>query len=45
VNTLNISEGITGNPNVNIISESGLYALVMTSRKPQAKTVQEMGHG
>jgi len=37
VNTLNISEGIQGNPNVNIISESGLYALVMTSRKPEVK--------
>jgi len=36
-NTLIINEGIQGNPNVNIISESGLYALVLTSRKPQAK--------
>lgn len=26
-----------GNPNVTIISESGLYSLVLTSRKPEAK--------
>lgn len=26
-----------GNPNVNIINESGLYALILRSRKPQAK--------
>ena len=38
-NTLRISEGIQqnrGNPNVNIISESGLYTLVMRSNKPEA---------
>lgn len=38
--TLNIAEGISsgpGNPNVTIISESGLYALILTSRKPEAK--------
>lgn len=36
-NTLRISEGIRGNPNMNIISESGLYALIMRSNKPDAK--------
>jgi prophage antirepressor-like protein len=36
-NTISIREGIRGNPNVNIISESGLYALVFQSRKPEAK--------
>lgn len=37
-NTLRITEGIQkGNPNVNIISESGLYKLIMRSRKPAAK--------
>ena len=29
--------GIRGNPNVNIINESGLYALILRSRKPEAK--------
>lgn len=36
-NTLRISEGIRGNPNMNIISESGLYTLIMRSNKPEAK--------
>ena len=36
-NTLRISEGNRGNPNVNIINESGLYALVFRSNKPEAK--------
>lgn len=37
-NTLRITEGIRrGNPEINIISESGLYKLVMRSRKPAAK--------
>jgi prophage antirepressor-like protein len=39
-NTLSIIEGIhsaAGNPEVNIISESGLYALILRSRKPEAK--------
>ncbi len=31
-NTLGLSEGIRGNPNVNVISESGLYTLVLRSR-------------
>lgn len=38
-NTLRISEGIPerGNPNMNIISESGLYSLIFRSNKPEAK--------
>lgn len=36
-NTLIINEGNRGNPNVNVINESGLYALVLNSRKPNAK--------
>ena len=38
--TLRISEGTSprgGNPNVNIISESGLYTLIIRSNKPVAK--------
>lgn len=30
-----------GNPNVNIISESGLYALIFKSRKPEAKAFRK----
>lgn len=37
MNTLGNSEGIRGNPNARIISESGLYALVLTSRKEAAR--------
>lgn len=40
-NTLTISKGIPGNPNVNIVSESGLYALVFKSRKPEAKAFRK----
>ena len=36
-NTLRISEGNRGNPNTNIISESGLYALIFRSNKPEAR--------
>jgi prophage antirepressor-like protein len=36
-NTLHIMEGNRGNPNVTIINESGLYSLILTSRKEQAK--------
>lgn len=36
-NTIRIAEGNRGNPNLNIVSESGLYQLVFTSRKPEAK--------
>lgn len=41
MNTLRITEGNTrGNPNKTIISEPGLYRLVMKSRKPEAKEFQ-----
>jgi len=38
-NTLEIFEGIPnrGNPNMNIISESGLYTLILRSNKTEAK--------
>ena len=36
-NTVVITDGNRGNPNTNIISEPGLYALVLKSRKPEAK--------
>ena len=39
-NTVTISDGIAGNPNKTIISEPGLYRLVMKSRKPEAKEFQ-----
>ena len=35
-NTVVISDGIPGNPNKTIISEPGLYKLIMRSRKPEA---------
>lgn len=35
-NTVTIRDGIPGNPNKTIISEPGLYALIMHSRKPEA---------
>lgn len=41
MNTLRITEGNTrGNPNKTIISEPGLYRLIMRSRKPEAKEFQ-----
>lgn len=39
-NTVTISDGIPGNPNKTIISEPGLYKLIMCSRKPEAKEFQ-----
>ena len=36
-NTVVITDGIPGNPNKTIVSEAGLYRLVMKSRKPKAK--------
>jgi prophage antirepressor-like protein len=37
--TLNITEGIRGpgNPNITVVNESGLYSLILTSRKDSAK--------
>lgn len=39
-NTVVISDGIPGNPNKTIISEPGLYTLIMRSRKPEAREFQ-----
>jgi len=36
-NTVTIRDGIPGNPNMTIINESGLYALVLSSKLPGAK--------
>ena len=36
-NTLTSSKGNRGNPTVNVINESGLYSLIFTSRKEEAK--------
>lgn len=39
-NTVRVSDGINGqpgNPNVNVISESGLYTLIIRSNKPEAR--------
>ncbi|PEE18289.1 hypothetical protein CON53_09210 [Bacillus cereus] len=33
-NTVILNDGNKGNPNTSIINESGLYSLVVTSRKP-----------
>lgn len=35
--TISLTEGIPGNPNKTIVNEPGLYALVLSSRKPEAK--------
>jgi prophage antirepressor-like protein len=37
LNTVSTNDGIRGNPNATVISESGLYALILTSRKPAAR--------
>lgn len=36
-NTVVLTDGNRGNPNVTVVSEPGLYALVISSRKPEAK--------
>ena len=36
-NTLILNEGIPGNPSKTIVNEPGLYTLVLSSRKPEAK--------
>ena len=37
LNTVINSDGIRGNPNMTIVSEPGLYSLILRSRKPEAK--------
>lgn len=36
-NTVIIADGIPGNPNKTVISEAGLYTLILRSRKPEAQ--------
>jgi prophage antirepressor-like protein len=36
-NTIRLTDGIRGNPNVTIINESGLFSLIVRSDKPEAK--------
>ena len=36
-NTLVLNEGIPGNPNVTVVNEPGLYTLVLSSRKAEAR--------
>ena len=36
-NTLRLTQGTSGNPNVNVVNEPGLYTLVLGSRKPEAR--------
>ncbi len=36
-NTVCIMDGNRGNPNITIINESGLYSVILLSRKPEAK--------
>lgn len=36
-NTVVLTDGNRGNPNVTVVTESGLYSLVIGSRKPEAK--------
>ena len=40
-NSTKIVRGIRGNPIVGIINESGLYSIVMRSRKPEAKAFKK----
>lgn len=36
-NTLRLTSGIPGNPNMAVVNESGLYSLILGCRKPEAK--------
>ena len=36
-NTVSLIDGNRGNPNMTVINEPGLYSLVLSSRKPEAK--------
>ena len=40
-NTVILNDGNRGNPNTAIVNESGLYALIFNSRKPEAKAFQK----
>lgn len=40
-NIIILNEGNRGNPNIAVVSESGMYALVLTSRKPAAKSFRK----
>ncbi|MCU4652250.1 BRO family protein [Roseibacterium sp. SDUM158016] len=41
VNTITVNEGRRGNPRRTVISESGLYKLIMRSDRPTAKPFQD----
>lgn len=41
VNTITLGNGNRGNPNKRIVSESGLYKLIMRSDKPEARAFQD----
>ena len=36
-NTVTLTDGIRGNPRVNVVYESGLYSVILRSDKPEAK--------
>jgi prophage antirepressor-like protein len=40
-NTIILNDGNRGNPNAAIVNESGLYSLILSSRKPEAKTFKK----
>lgn len=44
-NTIRIMDGIRGNPNMTIINESGLWSLVLTSRKDAATRLDDDERG
>ena len=46
-NTVTINDGIRGNPNVTVISESGVYRLIFTSRRAaeRSPSIARSKHG
>lgn len=40
-NTITLNEGIRGNPNHTVISESGLYSAIFRSQRPEAKAFKK----
>jgi anti-repressor protein len=40
-NTIVLNDGNRGNPNMTVVNESGLYALIFNSRKPEAKAFKK----